>query len=127
MPGIQMVPLDFLLAESDVVSLHLPLLPTTEHFINRERLATMKPTAILVNTSRGGVIAEDALAEALLTSALAGAGLDVLAQEPPEDWSLAMMPTVLVTPHIAGSSQESNRAMGLAAIDGLVRHRALLD
>jgi glyoxylate reductase/D-3-phosphoglycerate dehydrogenase len=92
-----------LLRESDVVSLHVPLLPSTRHMIGAAQLALMKPSAILINTSRGPVVDEAALLDALASRRIAGAGLDVLAKEPPEpDNPLFSLDNVVLTPHQAG-------------------------
>lgn len=91
-----------LLQQSDVISLHCPLTPETRHLINHAALAQMKPSAILLNTSRGALIDEAALFTALSTGKLAAAGLDVLNEEPPaRDHPLLSLPNCLVTPHIA--------------------------
>ena len=101
--------LDALLAQSDVVSLHVPLLDSTRHLINAQRLAAMKPGAVLINTARGGVVDEAALAEALTAGHLAGAALDVFEHEPlPAGSPLAGCPNLLLTPHIAGVTAEAN-------------------
>lgn len=117
--GVVSVSLDRLLAESEVVTLHLPKDDSTHHILSRERLSQMRPGAILINTARGGLIDEVALKELLQAGNLGGAGLDVLAQEPPTDHDLLSLPNVLVTPHIGGSSEEAVLAMGRAAIAGL--------
>jgi len=97
-----------LLAESDAVSIHAPLTPETEGMIGADELATMKETAVLINTGRGGIVDEAALAEAVRTGAIAGAGLDVLAEEPPADDSpLLDADDVILTPHAAYNSAES--------------------
>ena len=105
-----------LLAEADVVTLHCPLTPQTEALINRESLALMKSTAFLINTSRGGVVVAEDLAEALNSGRLAGAGLDVLPAEPPgPDSPLLSAKNCLLTPHIAWASKESReRLLGIA-------------
>ena len=101
--------LDQLLAEADVVSLHVPLTPETRDLIDVANLAQMKPHAILINTSRGGVVDEAALANALRAGKLGGAALDVFDQEPLGAGSLlAHCPRLLLTPHIAGVTRESN-------------------
>jgi len=111
-PGVERVPLDELLARADVVSLHCPLTPENERFVDARRLAQMKPTAILVNTSRGGLIDEAALAEALGRGQLAGAYLDVLGVEPPpEGHPLLGQPNCWVTPHMAWASIEARRRL----------------
>jgi (S)-sulfolactate dehydrogenase len=101
--------LDALLAESEVVSLHLPLTRDTQGLFGRERLARMKPGAILVNTARGGIVDEAALAALLREGRLGGAALDVYEKEPlPAGSPLAGCPRLVLTPHIAGLTQESN-------------------
>ncbi len=106
--GIECLPLDALLAQSDYVSLHVPSTPETRHLIGSAELARMKPTAYLINTSRGAVLDEQALAEALAAGRLAGAALDVQQQEPP-DLSRPPFndPRVIVTPHAAFASLEA--------------------
>ena len=97
---VRYVELDALFRESDVVSLHCPLSDQTRGLINRERLATMKRGALLINTSRGGLVVESDLAEALRSGLIAGAGLDVLNAEPPSpDNPLLSLPNCLITPH----------------------------
>ena len=104
------VTLDELLAEADVVSLHVPLTAQTRNLIDASRIATMKSDAVLINTSRGGVVDEAALAAALRDGRLAGAALDVFASEPlPAGSPLADCPHLLLTPHIAGVTRESNQ------------------
>ena len=101
---------DEALSEADVVSLHVPLTPATRNLMDAARIAAMKPDAILVNTSRGGVVDEAALAAALRSGRLAGAALDVFEGEPlPAGSPLADCPNLLLTPHIAGVTRESNR------------------
>lgn len=101
--------LDALLAQADVVSLHVPLLDSTRHLIDARRLIAMKPGAVLINTARGGVVDEAALAEALRDGHLAGAALDVFEAEPlPAGSPLAGCPNLLLTPHIAGVTAEAN-------------------
>lgn len=104
--------LESLLAAADVVSLHVPLTPQTRNLINAEKLALMKPTAVLINTARGGVVDEAAVVRALTANQLRGAALDVFDSEPlgagvfPQD--TASLPGLLLTPHIAGLTQEAN-------------------
>jgi (S)-sulfolactate dehydrogenase len=101
--------LDDLLAESDAVTLHVPLAPETRHLLSAGRLARMKRGAVLINTARGGVIDEAALAEALAGGHLAGAALDVFEEEPlPAGSPLAGAPNLVLTPHVAGVTRESN-------------------
>jgi phosphoglycerate dehydrogenase-like enzyme len=120
--GAEIRDLESLLREADVVSLHLPYDPSTAMIMNAERLALMSDTSILINTARGGLVDEAALADMLRDGRLAGAGFDVLAVEPPEDTALFAIPNFLVTPHIGGSAEEAIVAMGRAAIDGLDAH-----
>jgi phosphoglycerate dehydrogenase-like enzyme len=106
--GVTYLPFDDLLRESDVISVHVPLSPATRHIIDRRAIGLMKPTAIVVNTARGGLIDEAALAEALREGRLGGAGLDTLEQEPPpKDSPLFGLETVILTPHLAGPTWES--------------------
>ena len=106
--GVEKLPLDELFTSSDVVSLHCPLTPDTHHLVNAQRLALMKPTAILINTSRGPVVDEQALAEALNRGTLYAAGIDVLCEEPPRKGSpLLSARNCFVTPHIAWATLEA--------------------
>jgi len=120
--GISFVALDELLGASDVVCIHVPLMEATRGMIGVREIGLMKNDAVLVNTSRGGVIDESALLAALFSGEIAAAGLDVLETEPPLSWELVNHPNVFATPHIAGTSQESNLAMGTAAINGLIKN-----
>jgi (S)-sulfolactate dehydrogenase len=106
---VERVDLDTLLASADAVSLHVPLNAETRHLIDAARLAQMKPTGILLNAARGGVVDEAALAEALKAGKIKGAALDVFAEEPLSAGSpLTDAPNMLATPHIAGVTEESN-------------------
>ncbi|MCZ0862550.1 2-hydroxyacid dehydrogenase [Methanocorpusculum vombati] len=109
--GITYVPLDTLLWESDIISLHVPATPETHHLINAERLALMKPSAILINCARGSVVDNAALARALTKGTIAGAGIDVFDTEPPlpQDYPLLAAPNTILTPHIGFLSEESMR------------------
>jgi glycerate dehydrogenase len=101
-PGVHRASLAEVFAQSDVLTLHCPLTPATEGLVNRERLALMKPTAYLINTSRGPLVDEAALAEALNEGRIAGAGLDVLSEEPPRrDNPLLHAKNCFITPHLA--------------------------
>jgi phosphoglycerate dehydrogenase-like enzyme len=110
------LPLDDLLAEADIVSLHVPLTDATRGLIGAERIARMRPGAILVNTARGGLVDEAALAEALASGRLRGAGLDVFAQEPVDPANpLLALPNVVVAPHMAWLTPETlDRSLAVA-------------
>jgi D-3-phosphoglycerate dehydrogenase / 2-oxoglutarate reductase len=119
--GCAMVPLDTLLADSDFLSLHAPLTDSTRQVINGAALAKMKPTAYLINTSRGGLIDEAALWTALQQNRLAGAALDVFDPEPPDlSQPLFQDERVIVTPHAAFVSEESLTQMRTQALEGIV-------
>ena len=109
-----------LLEEADFVSLHLPLTPQTERFIDARRLARMRPSAFLINTARGGLVDEEALAEALREGRIAGAGLDVLAVEPPRDSPLLELDNLVLSPHIAGLSEDAVRRMAELCVDNIL-------
>jgi glycerate dehydrogenase len=112
--------LENLFRQSDVISLHCPLTPETKHLVNDERLAWMKPTAFLLNTSRGPLIDESALAKALNEGRLAGAGLDVLAVEPPTaDNSPLRAKNCLVTPHIAWATRAARSRLMDAVVENV--------
>jgi phosphoglycerate dehydrogenase-like enzyme len=103
--GVEAVAFDELLTTSDFVSLHAPLTGATEHLLGNREFALMKPRAILINTARGKLIDESALARALVAGGLGGAGLDVLETQPPApDHPLLQLPNVVITPRIAGYS-----------------------
>jgi lactate dehydrogenase-like 2-hydroxyacid dehydrogenase len=108
------------LRESDFVTLHVPLQADTHHLIGREQLALMKPTAILVNTSRGPVVDEAALAEAIERGVIAGAGIDVFEREPTVHPGLLRAGNVVLTPHIASASVDTRRKMCLLAAENAV-------
>jgi (S)-sulfolactate dehydrogenase len=112
---------DALLAEADVVTLHVPLTDATRHLIDGARLAQMKPGAILINTARGGVVDEAAVAAALKSGRLGAAALDVFEQEPlPAGSPLAGCPNLLLTPHIAGVTSESNTRVSALIADNVL-------
>lgn len=116
---VEPVSLETLLARSDIVTLHVPLDDSTRGMLDARRLAMLKPTAVLINTARGGLIDEVALKQILEAKRLAAAAFDVFAVEPPQDQELLALPNFLVTPHIGGSAEEAILAMGRAAIKGL--------
>lgn len=113
------MPLDELLAEADVVSLHVPLTEVTRHLIDAAALARMRPHAVLVNTSRGPVVDESALADALEAGAIAGAALDVFEREPKVEPRLLGLPNVVLTPHVASATVEAREAMGRLCVNAL--------
>lgn len=117
--GVTPVGLEELLQRSDVVTLHVPLDESTCNMISAARLALMKPSAILINAARGGLVDEVALKAMLVTKRLAAAAFDVFAVEPPQDQELLVLPNFLVSPHIGGSAEEATLAMGRSAIRGL--------
>jgi D-3-phosphoglycerate dehydrogenase / 2-oxoglutarate reductase len=119
--GIQRLPLDEILACSDMVSLHLPLTDATRGMVNREFLGRMRPGSYLINTSRGGLVVEADLRDALVSGHLAGAGLDVLNHEPPEPGNpLLGLPNVVLSPHIAGTDLQSMADMAEMAATTVV-------
>jgi (S)-sulfolactate dehydrogenase len=123
--GVACVGLDALLAGADAVSLHVPLNESTRKLMNAARIGAMKHGAVLINTARGGIVDEAALAQALREGRLAGAALDVFEREPlPAGSSLAGVPNLVLTPHIAGVTQESNERVS-AMIAELVAERLL--
>jgi glyoxylate reductase len=110
-PGYESMSLDHLLATSDVVSLHVPLSPQTKHLIDRKALSRMKRSAYLINTSRGPVVDEEALAWALRESVIKGAGLDVYEEEPNIHPDLLKLENVVLVPHMASATAETRAAM----------------
>ena len=118
--GVQNVTLDELYKESDVISLHCPLTDTTERMIDKKALSKMRNGVIIINTSRGPLIVEEDLAEAVRNGKVLGAGLDVLSVEPPkEDNILIHTPGVNVTPHIAWAAKEARENLLNIAVDNL--------
>jgi len=115
----EMVSLDHLLSDADFVSLHVPLSQSTRHLIGKRELDLMKPTAVLINVSRGEVIDEAALAEALKQGRIAGAGLDVFENEPKLAPGLVGLENVVLTPHIGSASVETRQRMARIAVDNL--------
>jgi glycerate dehydrogenase len=119
-PGL--VDFDTILKESDIITLHVPLTPETKNMIGAKELKKMKPTAILINTARGGLVDEAALAEALKAGTIAGAGFDVLTKEPPKDGNILLdpsIPNLIVTPHVAWASQEAMQILADQLIDNI--------
>jgi glycerate dehydrogenase len=125
LPGVEMADLDTVFRKSDIVSLHCPLTDDNRGFINSQRLAMMKPNAFLINTSRGLLIDEKALADALNSGMIAGAGLDVLSAEPPKpDNPLLSAKNCFITPHIAWATHAARERLMKIAIDNV---RSFLD
>jgi phosphoglycerate dehydrogenase-like enzyme len=116
--GAKPMALNDLLAWADVISIHVPLTETTRNLIGAEQLALMHKGAVIVNTSRGGIIDEDALAAALEADAIGGAGIDVFEFEPPKpDNPLFALPNIVLGPHVAGVTEASMKGMALACAD----------
>ncbi len=116
-----MTDLNTLLESSDFVTCHVPATPETKKMFNAERLARMKPTAYLVNTSRGEIIDEQALYEALRNNRLAGAALDVFEVEPPVNKALVMLPNLICTPHIGAQTKEAQELASLVIAEKVVQ------
>jgi glycerate dehydrogenase len=119
-PGL--VDLAILLRESDIVTLHVPLTPQTRNMIGAEQLAMMRPDSILINAARGGLVDEQALARALKEGTIAGAGFDVLTNEPPNDGNVLLdldLPNFIVTPHVAWASREAMQILADQLIDNI--------
>jgi glyoxylate reductase len=113
------LPLERLLAEADVVTLHVPLKPETHHLIGQRELALMRPNSVLVNVSRGPVVDEAALVEALAGGQIAGAALDVYEREPEVSAGLLGLENVVLTPHLGSSTHTAREAMGMLCADAL--------
>lgn len=119
--GVRKVELAEVIAQSDIISLHVPLLPQTRHLIGAKEFSAMKRGALLINAARGGVVDEAALAAAVLSGQLGGAALDVFETEPKVAEILLALPQVLLTPHIAGYTREANKEVCLAPVRELLR------
>ena len=113
---------DEIIEEVDILTLHVPLTENTENLIDKPVLEKMKPSAFLVNTSRGRVVHQGDLHHALVAGEIAGAGLDVFWEEPPTESEFLRLPNLIVTPHIGGNAREAVSAMGRAAIHNLVKY-----
>jgi glycerate dehydrogenase len=121
-PGPNIVDVDTILREADVVTLNLPLTPQTKNMIGAKELASMKKSAIIINTARGGIVDEAALADALRNGVIAGAGFDVLTVEPPKQGNILLDPTIpnlIVTPHVAWASKEAMQVLADQLIDNI--------
>ncbi len=120
-PDAERVPLERLLAESDFVSVHTPLTKDTENLLSRERIARLKPGAIVVNTARGGVVDDEALAEALTTGRVAAAGLDVFRDEPRVPAAYLRLENAVLTPHLGSGTRETRAAMARLVFEDVLR------
>ncbi|MDQ3856492.1 MAG: phosphoglycerate dehydrogenase, partial [Chloroflexota bacterium] len=119
--GVRLLPLDELLRQSDIVTVHVPLLPSTRHYIGRRELLGMKPGAFLLNVARGGIVDEEALLEGLQGGQIGGAALDVFEHEPlPADSPLRAMPEVVLTPHLGASTREAQVKVALEVAEQVV-------
>jgi D-3-phosphoglycerate dehydrogenase len=116
---VELASLDALCARADFITLHLPVTDQTRRLFDAERLARCKPGVRLINTARGELVDELALAAALASGHVGGAGLDVFEVEPPRDWSLASSPRVVATPHIAASTAEAQESVGVDVAAGV--------
>lgn len=119
--GAESVPLDKLLAESDFVTVHVPLLPQTKHMFNAATIAKMKRGAYIINAARGGIIEEKALVDALKSGHLAGAALDVYEEEPTKNMDLVKMENVICTPHIGAESKEAQLGNSTIVSEKLIK------
>jgi glycerate dehydrogenase len=122
MPQDGLVDFETILRESDVITLHAPLTPQTRHMIGAAELKKMKSSAILINTARGGLVDEQALAEALKNGDIAGAGFDVLTEEPPKNGNVLLdpsIPNLIITPHVAWASREAMQILADQLIDNI--------
>jgi glycerate dehydrogenase len=120
--GVEFVPPEQVYAESDIISLHCPLTPASRHFIGMAQLQQMTSSALLINTSRGGLVDEQALKTALETGLIAGAGFDVLTQEPPKNGNPLLdirSPNFILTPHVAWASQQAMQFLADQLIDNI--------
>ena len=118
--GVRMVPLNELLSTADYISLHLPKTKESAGMIGKAELAQMKKGVRIVNCARGGIIDEAALYEALVAGTVAGAALDVYAEEPPTDWKLMKLPNVIGSPHIGAATHEAQGRVGAEVADKLI-------
>ena len=116
------MPMEDVLGQSDFISVHTPYMPSTHHLISERELKMMKPTAILINTARGPIVDEKALARALQSKTIAAAGLDVFENEPAVEPELLSMENVVLLPHIASASLKTRTLMATMASDNIVAH-----
>lgn len=120
--NVKKVDLDYLLTNSDIISLHVPLNNTTKNLLSKDKLSLLQTHAFLINTSRGGIVDESYLKEILINNKIGGAAFDVFNCEPPNNYELIKLQNFYSTPHIGGSTNEAILAMGRSAIKGLVKY-----
>jgi len=118
--GVKMVKLDELLAQSDYISLHLPKTKESANMIGKDQFAKMKNGVRVINCARGGIIDENALHDALVSGKVAGAAMDVYAEEPPSDWKLVKLPNVICSPHIGAATKEAQGRVGAEVAEKLI-------
>jgi D-3-phosphoglycerate dehydrogenase len=118
--GVKLVTLDELLTQSDYISLHLPKTKESANMIDKEQFAKMKDGVRIINCARGGIINEEALYEALTSGKVAGAALDVFAEEPPTDWKLLKLDNVIGSPHIGAGTKEAQGRVGAEVAEKLI-------
>ena len=118
--GVKLVTFDELLAQSDYISLHLPKTKESANMIGKDQFAKMKNGARVINCARGGIIDENALYDALVSGKVAGAALDVYAEEPPTDWKLVKLPNVICSPHIGAATKEAQGRVGAEVAEKLI-------
>jgi phosphoglycerate dehydrogenase-like enzyme len=119
--NVTFVPLEELLQKSDIVTLHVPKTPVTKNLIRKETIALMKPSAIVLNTSRGGVVHEKDLYDALVAKKIAAAGLDVFEVEPLRSNSLCALDNIILTAHTAGVDEQSRQDMARLPANAIVK------
>ncbi len=120
--GVEEVGKDEIFTNADMITLHIPSTPDTENIVNEHSIGLMKENACIINTARGPLVDYTALKKALQTKKIAGAGIDVYEEEPPQDSELLNLENLICTPHIGGNSKESVLAMGMSAIEHLKEH-----
>jgi len=118
--GLKLLPLEDLLQHSDYITIHVPLTPETRHMLGKREFELMKPGVRLINCSRGGVVDEQALYEALVSGKVAGAALDVFEEEPPEDNPLLKLDNVIATPHLGASAEEGQLRAGIEVAEKMI-------
>lgn len=120
---VQVVSKEEIFRQSDIITVHTPLTDDTKDLFNRQVFEIMKPSAFLINTARGGIVNENDLKWALQEKRIAGAGLDVFCEEPPDDKELLQLDSLICTPHTGGNSYEAVVAMGMSALEHLITYK----